>query len=59
MGYIAPEVIANSSEKRKVYNTKCDIFSFGIIAHLLLLGFNPLKGANYEETYIRNKQCKI
>lgn len=47
MGYIAPEVIANSSENRKQYGCKVDIFSFGIIAHMLLLGFNPLKGKTY------------
>jgi calcium-dependent protein kinase len=48
MGYIAPEVIANNSENRKPYDTKADMFSFGIIAHMLLLQKNPLKGRNYE-----------
>jgi MAP/microtubule affinity-regulating kinase len=48
MGYIAPEVIANSAENRKPYGCKVDIFSFGIIAHMLLLGVNPLKGKSYE-----------
>lgn len=59
MGYMAPEVIANSSDQRKPYTSKCDIFSFGIIAHMVLLGFNPLKGKNYEETYTKNKECTI
>jgi serine/threonine protein kinase len=48
MGYIAPEVIANTSENRKPYDTKADMFSFGIIAHMLLFQKNPLKGHNYE-----------
>lgn len=48
MGYMAPEVIANTSEVRKPYSEKCDIFSFGIIAHMILIGRNPLKGKTYE-----------
>lgn len=48
MGYIAPEVIANTAEHRKPYDCKADMFSFGIISHLLLFGTNPLKGKNYE-----------
>ena len=37
MGYMAYEVIKNNSENRKIYNYKCDMFSFGIIAHMMLL----------------------
>lgn len=44
MGYMAPEVIENTGESKQAYGPKCDIFSFGIIAHMLLLGCNPLKG---------------
>ena len=33
------------------YNAKCDLFSFGIVVHMLLMGSNPIKGKNYEETY--------
>lgn len=47
MGYMAFEVIQNTSEKCKVYDYKCDMFSFGIIAHMVLFGKNPLKGKNY------------
>ena len=35
------------------------MFSFGIIAHMMLLEKNPLKGKNYEETYAKNSQCNI
>ena len=59
MGYMAPEIIENTAEKRRVYDFKCDIFSFGIISHMLLMGSNPLKGKNYDETYIKNKACNI
>lgn len=59
MGYIAPEVIANTSENRRPYDTKADMFSFGIIAHMLLLQKNPLKGRNYEETFVNNKNFNL
>ncbi|CAM6002298.1 unnamed protein product [Sphagnum balticum] len=59
MGYIAPEVIANTSENRKPYDTRADMFSFGIITHMLLLQKNPLKGRNYEETFLNNKSCNL
>lgn len=48
MGYMAPEVIQNTGEFKKPYGSKVDIFSFGIISHMLLLGYNPLKGENYD-----------
>jgi serine/threonine protein kinase len=53
VGYMAPEVFL------KRYSEKCDMFSFGIIAHLILMGSNPLKGRNYEETSLRNQAGKV
>ncbi len=44
---MAPEVLLNSSSQKRPYSSKCDIFSFGIIAHMILLGENPLKGVDY------------
>ena len=54
MGYMAYQVINNTTEKKKAYDCKCDIFSFGIVAHMFLLGYNPLKGKNYSETIQKN-----
>jgi serine/threonine protein kinase len=54
MGYMASEIISINNVKKKFYDCKCDMFSFGIIAHTMLLGFNPLKGKNYEETVLKN-----
>jgi len=54
MGYMAPEVI-NCEIFKKEYTSKCDIFSLGIIAHLILLGNNPLKGKSYEKTRTLNQ----
>lgn len=35
------------------------MYSFGIIAHLILMGSNPLKGKSYEETSLRNQAGKV
>jgi serine/threonine protein kinase len=47
-------VINNTVDKKKAYDCKCDIFSFGIIVHMMLLGYNPIKGKNYTETVQKN-----
>jgi serine/threonine protein kinase len=59
IGYMAHEVISNVNEKKKCYDCKCDMFSFGIIAHMMLMGFNPIKGQNYIETVKKNEECVI
>lgn len=53
VGYMAPEIFL------KRYSEKCDMYSFGIIAHLILMGSNPLKGKSYEETSLRNQAGKV
>jgi serine/threonine protein kinase len=57
VGYIAPEVLEHEGEGKNKYGTVSDVFSCGIIAHMLLLGNNPLKGSTYEETAFRNRDC--
>ena len=44
LGYIAPEVLLSDSALYKSYGYKCDIFSFGIVCYMLLMGCNPLAG---------------
>ena len=59
MGYIAPEVMKSVEHNRIRYGAKADMFSFGIVVHILLLGVNPLKGKSYEETFEKNKEFDI
>jgi calcium-dependent protein kinase len=37
--YIAPEVL------NQRYNNKCDLWSCGVIAHVLLVGVKPFNGS--------------
>ena len=41
-GYVAPEVLAD-----KIYDTKVDSFSAGIIMFIILTGSSPFKGESY------------
>lgn len=48
VGYMAPEVFANEFSCLRPYSTQSDMFSFGIVAHMLLMGSNPIKGKSYD-----------
>ena len=50
---MAPEVLGQS------YGHKCDIWSCGVIAFLILTGNQPLKGANDEETFQNIAKGKV
>jgi len=39
---------------RARYDCKSDMFAFGIIAHMLLLGSNPIRGKTYKDTVNKN-----
>lgn len=47
-GYVAPEVI-NIKDMSTKYDPICDIFSLGLIFHLLLLGKSIFTGKTYKE----------
>ena len=46
-GYIAPEVI-NYDADDKIYNCQCDVFSLGLIFHILLTGKSIFLGEQQE-----------
>ena len=51
--YIAPEVL-----KRK-YNEKCDIWSVGVLLHILLVGKAPFEGGNPTDTLNKIRKGKF
>lgn len=57
-GYVAPEVV-NIKEEVGTYDPVCDIYSVGLIFHLLLLGKTPFYGKNYNEILNLNRKAEI
>ncbi|KRX06754.1 Protein kinase-like domain [Pseudocohnilembus persalinus] len=53
-GFVAPE-IWQSNDIALSYNEKCDIFSLGVIAYILLLGYNPFYSKNIRELIQKNE----
>ncbi|KAL4468378.1 hypothetical protein ABPG72_012272 [Tetrahymena utriculariae] len=57
-GFVAPEVI-NIKDLNTKYDVICDIFSLGLIFHILLLGRTPFNGKNYNEILAQNRASNI
>eukprot|EP00359_Climacostomum_virens_P007938 CAMPEP_0204913822 /NCGR_PEP_ID=MMETSP1397-20131031/11685_1 /ASSEMBLY_ACC=CAM_ASM_000891 /TAXON_ID=49980 /ORGANISM="Climacostomum Climacostomum virens, Strain Stock W-24" /LENGTH=441 /DNA_ID=CAMNT_0052085153 /DNA_START=36 /DNA_END=1358 /DNA_ORIENTATION=+ len=53
-GYIAPEIILDRPQTAKV-----DIFSAGVICHILLSGTAPFNGATENKVLVSNVKCRI
>jgi serine/threonine protein kinase len=57
-GFVAPEIV-----NIKDLTTKCrpisDVFSLGVILHILLLGKSPFKGKTFNEVLSENRQCSF
>lgn len=53
-GYVAPEVL-----NKEGYGLKADVFSCGIIMHMLLTGTSPFSAPTIEEVVKKNKRCEI
>lgn len=58
-GYAAPEVINSKSETHITYDTKCDIFSLGIIFFFMITGIMPYDGADFMEVLTNNRKGTI
>lgn len=57
-GYVAPEVI-NIKDMSTKYDPICDIFSLGLIFHILLLGYSVFPGKTYNDILKQNRQSDI
>jgi len=47
-GFVAPEVI-NIKDMKAKYSSICDIFSLGLIFHILTFGKSIFKAKNYND----------
>lgn len=56
-GYVAPEV--TRLEKGMKISYMCDIFSVGVIFHILLLARPLFEGKKFEEVYDNNKNMRF
>lgn len=57
-GYVAPEVI-NIKDMTTKYHPICDIFSLGLIFHILLTGKSAFPGKNYNQVLAQNRSSNI
>lgn len=57
-GYVAPEVI-NIKDMKTKYSSICDIYSLGLIFHILLYGKSAFPGTTYNEVLSQNRAANI
>lgn len=57
-GYVAPEVI-NIKDMHAKYDPICDVFSLGLIFHILLLGVSAFPGKTYNYVLAQNRANNI
>lgn len=57
-GYVAPEVV-NLKDLKAKYGSICDLFSVGVIFHMLALRKSPFPGREYDDVLSQNRACKF
>ena len=57
-GYVAPEIV-NIKDMKAKCDPICDLFSIGVIFHILLTGKSPFPGKTYNEVLTQNRACNI
>jgi len=53
-GYVAPEIV-NLKDLKAKYTTKCDLFSLGVIFHMLVMKKSPFPGKEYDDVLQQNR----
>ncbi|CAD8168002.1 unnamed protein product [Paramecium octaurelia] len=57
-GFVAPEVI-NITDMSTTYDSVCDIYSLGLVFHILLTGKPGFPGRSYNTIVQQNKDAKV
>jgi serine/threonine protein kinase len=55
---VAPEIVNLKNLKAKC-DPICDVFSLGVILHILLLSKSPFPGKTYNEVLSQNRACSF
>jgi len=58
-GFVAPEILSFKDNQEVFYDEKCDIFSAGVIFHVLLTGKKAFAGTDFKEILKANRVCAI
>lgn len=58
-GFVAPEILGYKDGQEEFYDEKCDIFSAGVILHILLTGKKPFAAGDYKEILKLNRNCTV
>lgn len=56
-GYVSPEV--TKLQKGEKISTVCDVFSVGVIFHIMLVARPLFSGSKFEEVYDNNKHMRF
>jgi serine/threonine protein kinase len=54
-GFAAPEVLNTSSKGKVTYDSRCDVYSIGVIFHYLNSGNIPFNGDTFNEIVAKNR----
>jgi len=57
-GFVAPEVV-NIKDLHTTYDPVCDMYSLGVIFHILLFGKSPFNGKTYNDILSQNRAAEI
>jgi serine/threonine protein kinase len=55
---VAPEIV-NLKDLKAKCDPVCDIFSLGVICHVMFTGKSPFPGKTYNEVLAQNRACNI
>ncbi len=55
-GYVAPEILY--ADVNEPYDANVDMFSIGVVAYVILSGYEPFEGDDPRSRIKSNKRCK-
>jgi len=59
VGYVAPEIMAQNNEEPILYDTRCDLYSAGIIHYCLIIGRSPFDSGSRDDVLMNNLKAIV